>query len=183
MKTQKRSRQRRCKLSRRMKKRGGVRTTRSSSTLSSKGVTSSIAKTPRIAKKRISAKLVHYIQDMYIGYDHNDTPILRMRNPSGNWVEVIAKYNHYTREMEVEPQVPENATYTGYLLNRMKVTVAHPDIVWGELQWSPLKKEYVDTPTPDSIAYLKSLKWLRYQNREGKYWIPEESARELGIII
>jgi hypothetical protein len=164
-----------------MKKRGGVKTRSSTLSTTSKGVTSSISSS--IAKKRISAKLVHYIQDMYIGYDHNDTPILRMHNPSGNWVEVIAKYNHYTREMEVVPQVPKHATYTEYLLDRMKVTVAQPDIVWGKLQWSPLMKEYVGTPTPDSIAYLKSLKWLRYQNREGKYWIPEESARELGIII
>jgi hypothetical protein len=87
--------------------------------------------------------------------------------------------------MEIVPQVPKNETFTEYLLDLMKVTVTHPDITWGKLQWDPdtYKKDYIDTPTPASIAHLKSLKWLRFQNREGKYWIPTESARELGIII
>lgn len=189
-----RHRHRRNKLSRRMKKRGGghhhkstqIRPSASSikSTITKRGpLFERFGVNPEFYVKMKEAfdsfkRKYQRIQDEYIGYDQYDNPVIKKAGL--NWVEVSVQdleYNEATHKWEIVRR-RRQPRYQTDLLRDMTVTVTHP----GEFQWDPETNSYTDTPTPSSIAFLAGLKWLRVQNREGRFWIPRDVAEQDGFL-
>ena len=179
-----RHRHRRNKLSRRMKKRGGVHHRTSSlkrpSLFEPIGVNSKFYVNKKKAFESFKRKYQR-IQDEYIGYDQYDNPVIKKANLNGYWVEVSVQdleYNEATRTWEIVRQHRQRRHQTD-LLRDMTFTVTHP----GDLQWDPETNSYTDKPTQASIAFLANdLKWLRVQNREGRFWIPRDVAEQDGFL-
>lgn len=179
-----RHRHRRNKLSRRMKKRGGGHHRTSSlkrpSLFEPIGVNSKFYVNKNKAFESFKRKYQR-IQDEYIGYDQYDNPVIKKAGLNGDWVEVSVQdleYNEATHKWEIVRRIQRHHRYQTDLLRDMTVTVTHP----GEFQWDPETNSYTDTPTPSSIAFLAGLKWLRVQNREGRFWIPRDVAERDGFL-
>lgn len=181
-----RHRQRRNKLSRRMKKRGGghhrTKSQRQPSRFKEEERPSFFERNrdPEYNDKRDAAfaRFNHQykeIQDRYI-------QLLLQGQEQDRWVEVCASkdltYNVGVGKWKRSPPSRDRELITDFmLLTRMQQVTTHPDI-YGHSHWDPVIREYTETPNQDTIAFLESLKWLSRENREGKFWIPRVVAIE-----
>jgi hypothetical protein len=151
-KTHRRSRQRRGKLSRRMKKRGGgphntgpTESTRSRSRLS----------TIKKEENKEENKFAEFNHKYKIIQD--EALLQSLGETEGGWVEVRAK-----TDLKYVKNEKDQWNWT---------IVAHPR----RYMW----RKYLNIAMTD---YPSTPRWLDTENRDGRFWIPEEVAKAHGFL-